>query len=122
MGHFRCTDLNANQNVYGHFMLVMISWFLCSYVSGGTIVDVDYAVTGLKQGNIFRYINHSCDPNLYVQPTLRTHTDRKMPDIALFTLRDVRQFEELSYDYGRYSSPCFLNSTHTPLVASLQAA
>lgn len=65
-------------------------------------VDVQYLVDGRNYGNFTRFVNHSCDPNLYVQPVLSHHLDRLMPTICLFTMRRVSAGQELTYDYGRY--------------------
>ena len=48
-------------------------------------------------GNIGRYINHSCDPNLLVVPV---RTDTVVPKLCLFARRDILAGEELSFDYG----------------------
>jgi len=48
-------------------------------------------------GNIGRYINHSCDPNLIVLP-VRTGT--VVPRLCLFAGRDIPAGTELSFDYG----------------------
>lgn len=39
-----------------------------------------------------RYINHSCDPNTYVQTVSGTRT--------LFAMRDIKAGEEITYDYA----------------------
>eukprot|EP00210_Caulerpa_lentillifera_P000801 g775.t1 len=64
-------------------------------------VDAKYVVTGKRYGNLFRFINHSCNPNCFTQPVLSTHLDRSRPDICLFAMRKIFPGEELSYDYGR---------------------
>lgn len=48
-------------------------------------------------GNIGRYINHSCDPNLVVVP-VRVHN--MVPIAALFAKKDIVSGEELCYDYN----------------------
>ena len=48
-------------------------------------------------GNIGRYINHSCDPNLTIVPV---RTDTAVPKICLFTRRHVAAGTELTFDYG----------------------
>ena len=48
-------------------------------------------------GNIGRYLNHSCDPNLIMIPV---RTDCLVPSLALFTSRPVEAGQELCYHYG----------------------
>jgi len=55
-------------------------------------IDDDVVVDAAHQGNLARWINHSCDPNCEVV----------LEDGRLFieTLRDIRPGEELAYDYN----------------------
>lgn len=48
-------------------------------------------------GNIGRYINHSCDPNLVVVPV---RMDTVVPKLCLFARRDIPSFTELTFDYA----------------------
>ena len=48
-------------------------------------------------GNIGRYINHSCMPNLTMVPV---RVDTITPHLALFTSKNVDKGEELCFDYG----------------------
>lgn len=48
-------------------------------------------------GNIGRYVNHSCDPNLVIVPV---RTDIVVPKLCLFARRDIPAHTELSFDYG----------------------
>ncbi|XP_056381000.1 histone-lysine N-methyltransferase SETMAR [Hyla sarda] len=48
-------------------------------------------------GNIGRFLNHSCQPNLVMVP-VRTHS--MVPRLALFAARDIQAGEELCYDYS----------------------
>ncbi|XP_006868742.1 PREDICTED: histone-lysine N-methyltransferase SETMAR [Chrysochloris asiatica] len=51
-------------------------------------------------GNIGRYLNHSCEPNLWMIP-VRIHS--MVPKLALFAAKDILPQAELSYDYsGRF--------------------
>ena len=59
-----------------------------------------YILDAIKQGNIGRFFNHSCDPNCVVQNVFyRTH-DIRFSTIALFTKKTVKAFQELRWDYG----------------------
>ncbi|XP_072276544.1 histone-lysine N-methyltransferase SETMAR [Pyxicephalus adspersus] len=48
-------------------------------------------------GNVGRFLNHSCQPNLVMLP-VRSHS--MVPRLALFAARDIRAGEELCYDYS----------------------
>ena len=48
-------------------------------------------------GNIGRYINHSCDPNLRLVPVRVEHFT---PKIALVASKDIQPNDELTFDYG----------------------
>ncbi|KPP63670.1 hypothetical protein Z043_118049 [Scleropages formosus] len=48
-------------------------------------------------GNVGRFLNHSCQPNLSMVP-VRVHS--LVPRLALFALRDVAAGEELTFDYS----------------------
>ncbi|XP_002731395.1 histone-lysine N-methyltransferase SETMAR-like [Saccoglossus kowalevskii] len=52
-------------------------------------------------GNIGRYINHSCDPNLCM---LAVRVDNEIPKLGLFARRKIHQNEELSFDYAGEAS------------------
>ncbi|KAI1890896.1 hypothetical protein AGOR_G00158320 [Albula goreensis] len=64
---------------------------------GETIVDP------ATVGNVGRFLNHSCQPNLFMVP-VRIHS--LVPRLALFAGRDINPGEELTFDYsGGYSNP-----------------
>lgn len=56
-------------------------------------------------GNVGRFINHSCDPNLFMVPV---RFRNNVPHLALFATRDITVNEELSYDYSGELPPSFL--------------
>ncbi|KAK0398211.1 hypothetical protein QR680_002478 [Steinernema hermaphroditum] len=49
------------------------------------------------RGNIARFVNHSCNPNL--KPCI-VRINSEAPHIALFTSRQIEKGEEVCYDYG----------------------
>ncbi|XP_034546891.1 histone-lysine N-methyltransferase SETMAR [Notolabrus celidotus] len=64
-------------------------------------------------GNVGRFLNHSCQPNLFMQP-VRVHS--VVPRLALFAGRDINVLEELTFDYsGGYTNqqPVEVPSTHS---------
>ena len=68
-------------------------------------------------GNAARFINHSCDPNLFMVPV---RIGCAVPSLALFALRDIGVGEELSFSYsGVFDSQ--LPATQTETNDSLEA-
>ncbi|XP_015202879.2 histone-lysine N-methyltransferase SETMAR [Lepisosteus oculatus] len=66
---------------------------------GGTI---ETFVDPARVGNVGRFLNHSCQPNLFMVPV---RVDSLVPRLALFAGRDIASGEELVFDYsGRYKN------------------
>ena len=63
------------------------SWDL-NYIVG---IDEVWAVDGSRSGNETRYINHSCEPNVYLRIT-HGHA-------IFYALRNIEPGEELVWDY-----------------------
>uniref|UniRef100_K3ZCJ1 Histone-lysine N-methyltransferase n=2 Tax=Setaria italica TaxID=4555 RepID=K3ZCJ1_SETIT len=60
----------------------------------------EYCIDAGSVGNIARFINHSCQPNLFIQCVLSSHSDIKLAKIMLFAADTIPPLHELSYDYG----------------------
>ncbi|KAG7205164.1 hypothetical protein KM043_018258, partial [Ampulex compressa] len=58
-----------------------------------------YTVDAGVYGNVSHFINHSCDPNLAVYGVWIDCLDPNLPKLALFATRDIRQNEEITFDY-----------------------
>ncbi|XP_077988570.1 histone-lysine N-methyltransferase SETMAR-like [Glandiceps talaboti] len=69
-----------------------------------TCVDPTYV------GNVGRYINHSCDPNLYM---VAVRIDNEVPKLALFAKREILDEEELSFDYAGGINEIDINEMNT---------
>ncbi|NXH43010.1 SETMR methyltransferase, partial [Dicaeum eximium] len=64
-------------------------------------------------GNVGRFLNHSCEPNLLMVPV---RVDSMVPRLALFAAADISAGEELSYDYsGRFRNFPAASREHKPL-------
>ncbi|CAI5446229.1 unnamed protein product [Caenorhabditis angaria] len=59
-----------------------------------------FVVDAKARGNIGRFLNHSCDPNVHVQHVLYDTHDLRLPWVAFFTVKPVRAGEELCWDYN----------------------
>lgn len=58
-----------------------------------------YTVDGEHCGSIARFINHSCEPNLYTYAVMSDRRDGLVYNLALFTNRKIKAFEELTFAY-----------------------
>ncbi|XP_059823865.1 histone-lysine N-methyltransferase SETDB2 isoform X4 [Hypanus sabinus] len=76
-----------------------------------------YFLDATEEGNIGRFLNHSCDPNLMVQSVFVDTHDKNFPWVAFFTNRYVKAGSELTWDYNylvgttpEEEIPCFCGS------------
>ncbi|XP_060893414.1 histone-lysine N-methyltransferase EHMT1a [Labrus mixtus] len=51
-------------------------------------------------GNIGRFINHLCEPNVLAVRVFTMHQDLRFPRIAFFSSRPVKAGEQIGFDYG----------------------
>ncbi|XP_029294652.1 histone-lysine N-methyltransferase EHMT1a [Cottoperca gobio] len=51
-------------------------------------------------GNIGRFINHLCEPNLLAVRVFTMHQDLRFPRIAFFSSRSIKAGEQIGFDYG----------------------
>ncbi|KAM4640864.1 histone-lysine N-methyltransferase EHMT2 isoform 2-T2 [Discoglossus pictus] len=59
-----------------------------------------YCIDARYYGNVSRFINHLCEPNLIPVRVFMSHQDLRFPRIAFFSGREIRSGEELGFDYG----------------------
>ncbi|NWI58054.1 SETB2 methyltransferase, partial [Calyptomena viridis] len=59
-----------------------------------------YVLDATKEGNVGRFLNHSCCPNLFAQSVFVETHNRSFPWVAFFTNRHVKGGTELTWDYG----------------------
>ncbi|KAM0866601.1 hypothetical protein ACQ4PT_042516 [Festuca glaucescens] len=65
-----------------------------------TSEDEGFTIDAAEYGNIGRFINHSCSPNLYAQNVLWDHDDKRVPHIMFFADENISPLQELTYDYN----------------------
>ena len=65
-------------------------WKSKSFQDGDT-----FCLDANSYGNIARFINHSCSPNLTPVKVFAYHQDLRFPHIALFANRDIKKGEDL---------------------------
>ncbi|MCO5564344.1 hypothetical protein L7F22_018004 [Adiantum nelumboides] len=58
-----------------------------------------FVIDATKYGNVARFINHSCSPNLVNYQVLVESMDCQLAHIGLYATRDINTGEELAYDY-----------------------
>lgn len=58
-----------------------------------------YTIDGEHCGSIARFINHSCEPNLYPYAVMSDRRDGLVYNLALFTNRRIKAYEELTFAY-----------------------
>ncbi|KAF2322964.1 hypothetical protein GH714_032477 [Hevea brasiliensis] len=59
----------------------------------------EFCIDAGSTGNIARFINHSCEPNLFVQCVSSSHHDLKLARVMLCSGQHT-PLQELTYDYG----------------------
>uniref|UniRef100_A0A3Q4BET6 Histone-lysine N-methyltransferase SETDB2 n=1 Tax=Mola mola TaxID=94237 RepID=A0A3Q4BET6_MOLML len=62
-----------------------------------TVEDINF-LDASKEGNVGRFINHSCQPNLFLQNVFTDSHDPSFPVIAFFTM--VKAGAELTWNYS----------------------
>lgn len=65
-----------------------------------TVENVGFTIDAAEYGNVGRFINHSCSPNLYAQNVLYDHDDKRMPHIMFFAVDNIPPLQELTYHYN----------------------
>uniref|UniRef100_A0A8B9HTG9 Euchromatic histone-lysine N-methyltransferase 1b n=1 Tax=Astyanax mexicanus TaxID=7994 RepID=A0A8B9HTG9_ASTMX len=59
-----------------------------------------YCIDARFYGNISRFINHHCEPNLFPCRVFTSHQDLRFPHIAFFASKSISSGDELGFDYG----------------------
>ncbi|KAG1666929.1 Histone-lysine N-methyltransferase SETDB1 [Nymphon striatum] len=59
-----------------------------------------YVMDAKNTGNIGRYLNHSCCPNVFVQNIFVDTHDIRFPWVAFFAGQNIKAGEELTWDYN----------------------
>ncbi|KAM6902921.1 histone-lysine N-methyltransferase EHMT1 [Xenentodon cancila] len=59
-----------------------------------------YCIDARFYGNISRFLNHMCEPNLFACRVFTTHQDLRFPHISFFASENIKAGEELGFNYG----------------------
>ncbi|XP_022081012.1 histone-lysine N-methyltransferase SETMAR-like [Acanthaster planci] len=77
-------------------------------LASGAVITTPIDLTHI--GNIGRFINHSCQPNLYL---VTVRVDNDIPRVAMFARRDIDAHKELTYSYwGDHAPQAASDETH----------
>lgn len=57
-------------------------------------------ITARNEGNVARFMNHSCSPNVLWRPVLRENKNESDLHVAFYAIRHIPPMMELTYDYG----------------------
>jgi [histone H3]-lysine9 N-trimethyltransferase SUV39H len=62
-----------------------------------SLVQSEFCLDASRRGNVSRFVNHSCKPNLMVVRVWTEHRDLSFPLFSFFANRDIAEREELTY-------------------------
>ncbi|XP_051138778.1 histone-lysine N-methyltransferase, H3 lysine-9 specific SUVH1-like [Andrographis paniculata] len=57
-------------------------------------------ISAKENGNVARFMNHSCSPNVFWQPVVCESNNDSYVHVAFFAIRHIPPMQELTYDYG----------------------
>ncbi|KAI3760671.1 hypothetical protein L1987_51069 [Smallanthus sonchifolius] len=57
-------------------------------------------ISARNEGNVGRFMNHSCSPNVYWQPVIRENQDESYFHVGFFAIKHVPPMQELTFNYG----------------------
>ncbi|OIW09477.1 hypothetical protein TanjilG_23056 [Lupinus angustifolius] len=57
-------------------------------------------ITAKNEGNVARFMNHSCSPNVLWRPVVRENKNESDLHVAFYAIRHIPPMTELTYDYG----------------------
>ncbi|KAE8657583.1 Histone-lysine N-methyltransferase, H3 lysine-9 specific SUVH3 [Hibiscus syriacus] len=58
------------------------------------------SISAKNIGNVARFMNHSCTPNIFWQPIMYEHNNEACLHIGFFAKKHIPPMTELTYDYG----------------------
>jgi len=76
----------------------------------------EYVIDGSEDGNVARWINHSCSPNCEAVLHEDEGDDRSLDRVFIEAIADIEPGEELTYNYG-----ITLAERHTPRLKQIWA-
>merc|ERR1712083_38896 len=86
-----------------------------TYKRAATGEDV-YFLDASREGNVSRFFNHSCRPNLFIQNVFFDSHDPRFPVICFFTNRVVEAGTELTWNYSADTQTASLQKQEVPCL------
>ncbi|KAJ4848102.1 hypothetical protein Tsubulata_023523 [Turnera subulata] len=68
--------------------------------SDGPKFPFPLVISAKNAGNVARFMNHSCSPNLWWQPILRANNKEFDAHVGFYAIRHIPPMTELTYSYG----------------------
>ncbi|AEC07347.1 SU(VAR)3-9 homolog 6 [Arabidopsis thaliana] len=91
-------------NRYDNSLAQGMSELMLGTQAGRSMAEGDessgFTIDAASKGNVGRFINHSCSPNLYAQNVLYDHEDSRIPHVMFFAQDNIPPLQELCYDYN----------------------
>ncbi|XP_010429320.1 PREDICTED: histone-lysine N-methyltransferase SUVR5-like [Camelina sativa] len=96
-------EANKRRNQYGKEGCSYIQEIDANMNDIGRLIEgeSDYVIDATTHGNISRYINHSCSPNLVNHQVIVDSMESPLAHIGLYASMDIAAGEEITRDYGR---------------------
>ncbi|KAI3850967.1 hypothetical protein MKX03_036447 [Papaver bracteatum] len=71
-------------------------------------------ISAKNMGNVARFMNHSCSPNVFWQPVLHGQNKDSFPHIMFYAIKHIPPMTELTYDYLKCGKKkrCFCGSAN----------
>lgn len=96
------------------------SKFMPGYSNEAPKTPYPLVISAKNCGNVARFMNHSCMPNVYWQPVVRESETELYLHIAFFAVCHIAPLEELTFDYGtvqpgkteRWKKKCLCRSSN----------
>ena len=58
-----------------------------------------FAIDSTRMGNVTRFLNHSCDPNMVLKKVFTNGYHNQYPHLAFFAIKDIKEGDELTWKY-----------------------
>ncbi|KAG8089183.1 hypothetical protein GUJ93_ZPchr0011g28814 [Zizania palustris] len=81
-------------------------------VSAENFKQLPIIIRATNEGNVARFLNHSCSPNLLWQAVQYDHADDSYPHVMFFAMKHIPPMTELTYDYGTRGAPPGFKGNH----------